>query len=66
MKQAWNIVDLNRAMQADLMKCHTLNERINCKAICLKEMRELMSAKKAQGKKLNPGEVAVLEYYGIS
>lgn len=63
MKQ-WTLVALNQELVKDLAACNSQLERDCCKALCIKEMRELSQSIKAT-RKPTPGEVAVIEQYGL-
>jgi hypothetical protein len=54
----WTIVQLKHAMDKDLERCNNSFEYNNCRAICVKEMRELAEN---LTRKLTPCEVAILE-----
>ncbi len=56
--KAWTITQLKRAMIEDLKLCQNTFERINCSAVCKKEIRDLAES---LTRKLTPCEVAILE-----
>lgn len=59
----WTLTALYDAMLHDLNQCQTSHERIMAKAICEKEIRETAD-KIRERRKLNPGEVSVLQNIG--
>lgn len=61
--KAWNIKQLNEAMQKDLESCGTDFERSMVKAICGKEIRE-KAIELSRTRKLTPFEIAIAEQYG--
>lgn len=61
--KAWNIKQLNEAMQKDLERCNTDFERSMVKAICGKEIRE-KAIELSRTRKLTPVEIAIAEQYG--
>jgi hypothetical protein len=61
--QAWNLKQMQSAIQADLALCHSAFERGMVRAIAGKELRE-QAAEIAASRKLTPGEIAIAENYG--
>ena len=59
MGKEWTLTALYSAMIKDLELCQTEAEKINCKAICSKEIRTMAEELK-NVRKLTPGEVSVL------
>jgi len=55
----WTLPALYRAMQKDLELCNTECERINCMAICKKEIRNLANETQ-KTRRLTPGEISIL------
>ncbi len=58
-----NIKQLREAMEGDLALCRTSHERINVKAICGAEIRELANQLSAI-RRLTPAEVAIAQEFG--
>lgn len=63
MKQ-WTLTALNHELSNDLQACNNQLERDCCKALALKEMRELWASIRAT-RKPTPGEVAVAELHSL-
>jgi hypothetical protein len=63
---AWNITQLAQACREDLTQCTTEGERTNCKAVYSREIRALRDSITNAGRKLTPGEIAVLREWGIA
>lgn len=63
---AWNITQLAYELHKDLGLCATDFERSNCKGIYTRQMRELRDKKLSYNEPFTPGEIAVLEEFGIS
>lgn len=63
-QKEWTLVALNAALTSDLTQCHTALEQQCCKAIALREMRELWR-EVLRTRKPTPGEVSVAEHHGI-
>jgi hypothetical protein len=55
----WTLVALNKAMIDDLDKCQSESERINCRAICEREIKN-KAVEITKTRKLTPGEMSVL------
>ena len=63
MKNQWTIFQLEQALQNDYSECTCEFERMNCKAIGGKEIREL-AIKTRQTRALTPVEAAIAAKYG--
>ena len=61
--EAWNIGQLKMALINSLSQCQTEHEKIMCKAIAGKEIRE-KAILWAKTRKLTPSEVAIASEYG--
>ena len=61
--EAWNIKQLENALQNDLTMCGTEHERMMVKAIGGKEIRE-KAIEWAKVRKLTPAELAIAQKYG--
>lgn len=59
----WTIKQLKEAMDNDLAQCSTDHERVMCKAIAGKEIRE-KAYEWAKVRKLTPMEIAIAEQFG--
>lgn len=60
----WTLTQLALEMRNDLARCASESERVNCKAVCVSEMRDLANGIR-MNRKLTPGEQAICEEYGI-
>lgn len=60
----WNILHLERAFQEDLLACHTGTERDCAQSFHVIGLRKAAAEWSAK-RKLTPGEIAVLNKYGI-
>jgi len=61
----WTIKQLKEAMLNDLAMCQTEHERIMCKAINGRHIRE-MAIEWAKKRKLTPSEVAIAQEFGYT
>lgn len=59
MSEEWTLVALNHAMQNDLKNCTTEHERLCCKTICQREIKD-KAFEIRKTRKLTPGEESVL------
>lgn len=59
----WSIKQLYEAMQRDLQMCQTNFERINCKAVCGKEIRET-AERFAVTRRLTTIEIEIASQFG--
>lgn len=61
---AWNVKQLEDLLQEDLTRCHTDFERMMCKTIGGKHIRETAELWSKE-RKLTPAEVAIAQKYGF-
>jgi hypothetical protein len=64
-RPCWTVKQLKDAMTRDLEMCHTAHERIMCKAINGRHIRET-AQQWAQIRKLTPAEVAIASEFGFT
>lgn len=55
----WTLTALYAAMQGDLAACSSEAERVNCRAVCAKEIK-LKAFQLRRTRRLTPGEESVL------
>lgn len=65
MAQAHSLHALDAALRGDLQRCNTEAERINCRAIGGREIRET-AASLAAARPLTDGERAIAQRYGFN
>lgn len=63
-KQKWSIQQLKQAMSKDLSRCSDSFERGNCKAVCLKEIKDRAIELK-ETRSLTENEANILSSLGI-
>lgn len=61
--EAWNIRQLKMALLNSLLQCQTEHEKIMCKAMAGKEIKE-KAVLWAKTRKLTPAEIAIASEYG--
>ena len=60
---AWNLKQLKDEMNSNLAMCRTSHERLMCRALCGKEIRQ-RAHELAATRKLTPGETAIAQEFG--
>jgi len=65
MQTAWNIKQLKAALDADLDACRTPHERMTCRAIGGKEIREF-AENMSKHRALTPAEIAIASMFGFT
>lgn len=64
-RDPWTLTQLAYEYSKDLRQCTSEFERQNCRAMTFTDMRNTLGRIAMEGRKLTPGEIAIVEEWGL-